>query len=232
MRFWSQSPTSSFVQTAATFSCPTTTIALPTAIVRCWEVTNPVSVPAIDKGSPERYAYARFDEDQPLQIIDAEDPAWVYEPFVCHVTSVPRTRAKTRRPAVIRSDLDDLLAALGAPGPFERPVNYAQALMRHASESFRATVTYRWRSWPGVDIRVRDAEKRLVEIQGVTGNGRTYHMHRDARRRKDGSWPTEIVRPLEVGDRTYRQVLQPAVSLTDFGPGRRPVLRALRDAFS
>ena len=99
-----------------------------------------MSVPAIDKGSPQRYAYARFDEDQPLQIIDTEDPAWIYQPFVCHVTSVPRTKAKTRRPATIRSDLDDLLAALGEPGPFETPSEYAAALVRHSSESFRATV--------------------------------------------------------------------------------------------
>ena len=195
-------------------------------------MSNAVSVPAIDKGSPRRYAYARFDEDQPLQIIDAEDPAWLYEPFVCHITSVPRTKAKTRRPVTIRSDLDDLLVALGEPGPFETSTHYANALVRHAGESFRATVRYSWRSWLGVDIRVRDEEKRLVEINGVMGDGRTYHMHRDVRRRKDGSWPREIVKPLQVGDRAYRQVLHAEVMLTDFAPGRRPVLRAFLDAVS
>ncbi len=208
-------------------------VRLPTAIVRAWEVTNPVSIPAIDKGSPQRYAYARFHEDQPLQIIDAEDPAWIYEPFVCHITSVPRTKAKTRRPATIRSDLDDLLAALGEPGPFETPTDYANALVRHAGDTFSATVRYSWRSWPDVEIRVRDPlGQLLVAVNGVMGDGRTYHMHRDVRRRKDGSWPREIVKPLQVGDRTYRQVLQPEMTLTDFGPGRRPVLRALLDAFS
>ena len=205
---------------------------LPTAIVRCWEVTNPVWVPPIDKGSPERYAYAKFDEDQPLHIIDAEDPAWLHEPFVCHVASVPRTKAKTRRPATIQSDLDDLLAALGEPGPFETPSDYAEALVRHSAETFSATVTYHWRSWPGVNIRVRDEEKQLVEISRVTGDGRSYSMHRDVRRRKDGSWPREIVKPFDVGDRTYQQVLEPDVRLTGFGPGRRPVLRTFVDALS
>ena len=115
---------------------------LPKSLASCWDVSNPMAIPAIDKGSPRRYAYAKFDENQPLQIIDADDPAWLYEPFVCYVTAVPRTRAKTRRPTTVRSDLDDLLAALGEPGPFETPSDYANALVRHASETFRATVTY------------------------------------------------------------------------------------------
>ena len=48
---------------------------LPPSLTRCWEVTNPVSIPAIDKFAPERYAHAKFDEEHPLQIIDADDPA-------------------------------------------------------------------------------------------------------------------------------------------------------------
>ena len=191
-----------------------------------------MSVPAIDNGSPQRYAYAKFDEDHPLQIIDAEDPRWIYQSFVCHITSVPRKKAKTGRPAAIRSDLDDLLAALGEPGPFETPSDYASALVRHAGESFRATVRYRWRSWPGVDIRVHDRDKSLVEINGVMGDGRTYTMHRDVRQRRDESWPREIVKPLQAGGRTYRQVLQAKPVLTDFGAARRPVIQAVRAALS
>ena len=205
---------------------------VPTAIVRCWEVTNPVSVPAIDKGSPQRYAYARFDEDHPLQIIDAEDPAWLYQSLVCHITSIPRTKAQIRRPATIRSDLDDLLAALGEPGPFETPTAYANTLVRHAGETFRATVVYRWRSWPGEEILVRDQRGQLARVNGVMGDGRIYHMHGDVRRRKDESWPREVVKPLRLGRRTYRQVLEADVMLTDFGSGRRPVLRAILDALA
>ena len=104
--------------------------------------------------------------------------------------------------------------------------------MRHAGDTFRATVVYRWRSRPDVEIFVRHQDKQLVAINGVMGDGRTYHMHRDVRRRKDGSWPREIVKPLQVGDGTYRQVLQAETTLTDFGPGRRPVLRTLVDALS
>ena len=114
--------------------------------------------PGDRQGSPKRYAYARFDEDQPLQIIDADDPERIYESFVCRVTSVPRTRAKSRRPSTIRSDLDDLLAALGERGPFETPSEYAAAFVRHSSESFRATVD---RSGP------RNLDSGLSEISIV-----------------------------------------------------------------
>ena len=83
---------------------------LPANLAQVWEVTNPLVVEGFGDGQPHRFAYAKFDEDNPLVIIGASErnKDWVNEPFQIRISSYPRNRAKKDEAAQFASALDCL----------------------------------------------------------------------------------------------------------------------------
>ena len=160
------------------------------------------------KGSPQRYAYARFHEDQPL---DHRRRGSCVALNRSSVTSRLFRGQRPRRNDRRRFDQTFMTCWLRSVKP---------------GRSRRLPTMRRWCAMTlSGDCLSRRGDFRAPSRQaagcdnGVMGDGRTYHMHRDV---DGGRMDPQIVKPLQVGD--YRQVLQAETTLTDFGgtPSRAP----------
>jgi hypothetical protein len=159
------------------------TFQLPRSLDTVWDLFD---VP--DKQPPQRVRLT-FDRDHPLLITQSPKGASNGEPFETRLTNNERGRGKGK--AIIASDLDYLLRALGDTVKPSNNRGYMQAIAKHAGESFGADLRYSWRCSKDRDIRARDNSGQVQVVEGKPGCGEAYYQE-DVPKRADGSVPYEI----------------------------------------
>jgi hypothetical protein len=156
---------------------------LPSDMNSIWDLMD---VP--DKTPPQRVR-ANFDRDHPLLIIQSPQNKSNGEPFETRLTNNERGRGKDK--AIVASDLDYLLRALGDKQKPGSNKGYMQKLGSHAGKQFSADLRYSWRCSKDRDIRVRDASGQVQPIEGKKGCGEAYYQE-DVNKDAAGQVPYEI----------------------------------------
>jgi hypothetical protein len=156
---------------------------LPQDLSAVWDL---IDVP--DKTPPQRVRI-NFDRDHPLLITQSPQGKFNNEPFETRLTNNERGRGKGR--AVIASDLDYLLRALGEKSKPRSNREYMQLMQRHAGKEFGADIRYRWNCSRDRDVRVRDAQGQLQVIEGKKGCGESFYQE-DVSKLPNGEVPYEI----------------------------------------
>jgi hypothetical protein len=156
---------------------------LPSDMNSIWDLMD---VP--DKTPPQRVR-ANFDRDHPLLIIQSPQNKSNGEPFETRLTNNERGRGKDK--AIVASDLDYLLRALGDKQKPGSNKGYMQKLGSHAGKQFSADLRYSWRCSKDRDIRVRDASGQVQPIEGKKGCGEAYYQE-DVTKDAAGQVPYEI----------------------------------------
>ncbi|HEY6414999.1 MAG TPA: hypothetical protein VIX41_02135, partial [Acidimicrobiales bacterium] len=141
-----------------------------------------------DKTPPQRIRVT-FDRDHPLLIVQSPQGRSNGEPFEARLTNNERARGKDK--AVIASDLDYLLRALGDRTKPKSNREYMQALQRHGGKEFGADLRYSWRCSRDRDIRARDGAGQVQVVEGKKGCGESYYQE-DVPKNAAGEVPYEI----------------------------------------
>lgn len=139
---------------------------LPADLTDVWDVFDA-------KGDVQRVR-AEFDSTHPLLIIagpgiDPKAPV----PFQTRISNATRPRGKDK---IEISDMDLLLRALGQTG--SRPRNnkgYIEAVKAHFGKEFTADISYSWICSDSRNVRVRNADGQIVEVENQKGCGRNYY---------------------------------------------------------
>lgn len=120
---------------------------------------------------------AIFDDANPLEIVQSPGGTLDGEPFQTRISNVERKRGKRDDPnAVEASDMDYLLRdGLGEKAKPKTNKQYADTLMKHAGETFKADIERSWFCNPNRNIRTAEGD-RTVEVEGKLGCGARYYM--------------------------------------------------------
>lgn len=156
---------------------------LPNDLSSVWDLFD-----APDKNPPQRVRLV-LDRDHPLMITQSPGGKHNGEPFETKLTNNERGRGKGR--AVVASDLDYLLRALGEKAKPKTNRDYMTMVQRHAGQQFGGEIRYSWRCSKERDIRVKTPDGQYQTIDGQKGCGEAYYQE-DAQKNADGSVPTEI----------------------------------------
>jgi hypothetical protein len=157
--------------------------ALPKDLNSVWDLFD---VP--DKQPPQRVRLT-FDRDHPLLIVQSPKGISNGEPFETRLTNNERGRGKDK--AVVASDLDYLLRALGDKQKPKTNREYMQKVTSHAGQEFGGDLRYSWRCSKDRDIRARDGQGQVQVVEGKKGCGEAYYQE-DVPKAADGSVPYEI----------------------------------------
>jgi hypothetical protein len=156
---------------------------LPTDLSSIWDVFD-----VADKQPPQRVR-ATFDRDHPLLIVQSPQGKSNNEPFESRLSNNERKRGKGG--AVVASDMDYLLRALGEKAKPKSNREYIQAVQRHAGQQFGADLRYSWRCSTDRDIRARDSQGQIQVVEGKKGCGESYYQE-DVPKLPTGEVPYEI----------------------------------------
>lgn len=118
---------------------------------------------------------AVFDKDHPLTIVQSPLGAANGEPFETRLSNEERNRGKAGS-GIMASDLDYLLRALGVK---EKPASnkaYVQLLTQQLKKTFGADIRFSWRCSPDRNIRVKDAQGAIQEVEGRKGCGQSFYQ--------------------------------------------------------
>ena len=160
--------------------------ALPTDLSTLYEpYDTPTKVP------PQRVRVI-FDRDHPLTIVQSPQGRANGEPFETRLSNEERPRGKDK--AIVASDWDYLIRALGVKQKPAGNKAYIQALLPHAGKQFGADIRYSWKCDPKRNIRVKDQQGNVVEVQGRPGCGNPYYQEDlpNGGKQPDGLVPTQI----------------------------------------
>jgi hypothetical protein len=157
--------------------------ALPQDLSAIWDVFD-----TPEKTPPQRVK-AQFDRDHPLVIVQSPHGKSNGEPFETRLTNNERKRGKGG--AVVASDLDYLLRALGETVKPKSNRECMAMVQRHGGKQFGADIRYNWRCSPDRDIRYRDAQGAVQVQEGKKGCDARYYEE-DVPKNADGSVPYEI----------------------------------------
>jgi hypothetical protein len=156
---------------------------LPKDMSAIWDVFD---VP--DKQPPQRVR-ANFDRDHPLLIVQSPKSASNGEPFETRLTNNERGRGKDK--AVVASDFDYLLRALGQKVKPKSNKEYMAVLQQQGGKQFTSDLRYSWRCSKDRDIRVRDDSGQVQVVEGRKGCGESYYQE-DVPKGPDGVVPYEV----------------------------------------
>lgn len=127
---------------------------------------------------PGKRIRAKFDDANPLTIVQSPGGTRDNEPFMTSITNAERKRGKkddTAAPYI--SDMDyinrDVFGLTAKPAGGN--VGYAQEFMKHGGEEFGAEVTWNWFCNDKKNIYVDDGTGRLTEVQQA-GCGTSYYQ--------------------------------------------------------
>lgn len=115
-----------------------------------------------------------FDKNAPLTIVQSKGGASNGLPFETRLSNEERARGKDK--SIVASDVDYLLRALGLK---EKPASnkaYVVALQAQAKKQFGADVRYSWRCSTDRNIRVKDAQGNVQEVEGRPGCGNAIYQ--------------------------------------------------------
>ena len=155
---------------------------LPQDMSASWDI---IDVP--EKTPPQRVRLS-FDRDHPLLITQSPKGLHNQEPFETRLTNIERGRGKGK--AVIASDLDYLLRALGEKAKPRSNKEYMQAIQRHGGREFSAAIRYSWKCSKDRDIRTRDGAGQIQVVDGKKGCGEIYYEE-DVQKGPGGEVPYE-----------------------------------------
>src|SRR5262245_47408355 len=156
---------------------------LPQDLSAVWDL---IDVP--DKQPPQRVRLT-LDRDHPLLITQSPQGKSNQEPFETRLTNNERGRGKDK--AVIASDLDYLLRALGEKAKPKSNREYMQMVSKHGGKEFGADLRYSWRCSKDRDIRAKDAQGQVQVVEGKKGCGEAYYQE-DVPKGADNQVPYEI----------------------------------------
>jgi len=159
---------------------------LPDDLSSIWDVYD---TPA--KTPPQRIR-AIFDRDHPLQIVQSPGGRSNGEPFETRISNEERTRGKDK--TIYASDMDYLLRALKVQQKPATNRGYIDLMKQQAKKEFGADIRYSWKCSPDRNIRVKDANGSIQEVQGRPGCGSGYYQEDLPNGGKDASGmvPTQI----------------------------------------
>jgi hypothetical protein len=156
---------------------------LPADLSTVWE---PVDTPNL---KPPQRVRAVFDRDHPLVIVQSPQNKYNGDPFETRISNAERPRGKDK--SVIASDMDYLLRALGVKAkPGNNPA-YVQVMQQQKAKEFSADLRYSWKCSADRNIRVRDQQGAVQEVEGTKGCGTSYYQE-DVPKNPDGTTPYEI----------------------------------------
>src|SRR5215471_8764161 len=141
-----------------------------------------------DKQPPQRVR-VNFDRDHPLLIVQSPKGLSNGEPFETRLTNNERGRGKDK--AVVASDLDYLLRALGDKTKPRTNREYMQKVSTHGGKQFGADLRYSWRCSKDRDIRVKDGNGQVQVVEGKKGCGASFYQE-DVPKGANGEVPYEI----------------------------------------
>lgn len=150
---------------------------------------------------PPQRIRAIFDKDHPLTIVQSPGGRNNTEPFQTRLSNEERPRGRDK--SIVASDLDYLFRALGVkekpwvqypqgPGPDNKA--YIRTLTAMPKKEFGADVRFSWRCQDSRNIRVRDQQGNVQEVQNKPGCNTAYYQEDLPGGGKDASGmvPTEI----------------------------------------
>lgn len=133
---------------------------------------------------------AIFDRDTPLIIRQAVDAADIGQPFQTRLSNDERGRGKDK--AIVASDMDYLLRALGQKVKPKNNAGYVEELVKCAGKEFGADLRYSWKCSADRNIRVRNETSGLIEeVENQPGCGSSFY-NEDVQNGEDGKKPYEI----------------------------------------
>jgi hypothetical protein len=156
---------------------------LPADLSSVWEVFD---TPAL---KPPQRIRAVFDRDHPLVIVQSPQNKYQGDPFETRVSNAERPRGKDK--SVIASDMDYLLRALGVKAKPQTNAAYVQVMQAQKTKEFSADLRYSWKCSQDRNIRVRDNQGAVQEVEGTKGCNTAYYQE-DVPHNADGTMPYEI----------------------------------------
>lgn len=156
---------------------------LPGDMSTIWEV---VETPAL---KPPQRVRAIFDRDHPLLIVQSPGNAVNGEPFQTRLSNQERARGKDK--SIIASDMDYLLRACKVE---KKPANnqeYVRVMQQQVNKEFNADVRYSWLCGTDRNLRVRNPDGVIEEVQNQKGCGNKYYQE-DVPKTAEGKVPYEI----------------------------------------
>lgn len=159
---------------------------LPTDLSAIWDVYD---TPA--KQPPQRIR-ALFDKDHPLVIIQSPGSKANGEPFETRISNEERSRGKDK--SIVASDMDYLLRALKVTNKPPNNRAYIEAMRQQANKEFGADIRFSWKCSPTRNIRVKDAQGAVQEVENRKGCDSAYYQEDLPNGGKDatGMVPTQI----------------------------------------
>lgn len=135
---------------------------------------------------------AMFDKDHPLLIVQSPGGKENNNPFETRISNEERSRGKDK--SIVASDMDYLLRALKVE---QKPASnraYIEAMKLQAKKEFGADIRFSWRCSDQRNIRVKDAQGAVQEVEGRKGCGTGYYQEDLPNGGKDASGmvPTQI----------------------------------------
>lgn len=156
---------------------------LPGDLSTIWDVFD-----TPDKKPPQRVR-AVFDREHPLLIIQSPGNKYNGEPFETRISNSERARGKDK--SIVASDMDYLLRALKVTQKPATNADYVRAVQQCANREFGADLRYSWKCSQDRNIRVRDAQGAIQEVENQKGCGTAYYQE-DVPKAADGTVPYEI----------------------------------------
>jgi hypothetical protein len=159
---------------------------LPDDLSAIWDVYD---TPA--KQPPQRIR-AMFDKDHPLLIVQSPGGKMNNEPFETRISNEERSRGKDK--SIVASDMDYLLRALKVTQKPGSNRAYIDAMKLQAKKQFGADIRFSWKCSDSRNIRVRDAQGAVQEVEGRKGCNTAFYQEDLPNGGKDasGNVPTQI----------------------------------------
>ncbi len=141
---------------------------LPDDLSSIWDVYDtPTKTP------PQRIR-AIFDKDHPLLIIQSPGGRSNNDPFETRMSNEERSRGKDKN--IVASDMDYLLRAFQITTKPASNVGYINVMKQQAKKQFGADIRYSWKCDPKRNIRVKDQQGNVQEVEGKKGCGSSFYL--------------------------------------------------------
>lgn len=159
---------------------------LPTDMSSVYDVYDTPS-----KTPPQRIR-AIFDKDHPLTIIQSPGGKANNDPFETRISNEERSRGKDK--SIVASDMDYVLRALKVETKPGSNRAYIETMKLQGGKEFGADIRYSWKCSSTRNIRVKDAQGAVQEVEGRKGCDTSFYQEDLPNGGKDasGNVPTQI----------------------------------------
>lgn len=160
---------------------------LPTNLGNVWDKAEK----KMADGTVKPRIKAKFDQDNPLVIVQSLAGKYDNEPFQTTISNVERRRRKDEG-VPEASDMDFLFRdAFEEKTKPKTNQEYANTLIKHAGQEFGADISWSWSCNDQRNIRIRTEQDTVEEVEGQPGCGKRYYT-KDVPKNEDGTYPLHI----------------------------------------